>query len=644
MDAGLELLKAEGRTDATKIIITVTDGIPTQFPDPNNYKTTTYKDKRKLVNSTELQPNYKVGNYQYSTTNIEGYKISNVSGDSDSYGEAINYYNGNGNVEQKNNDYDLNYGLNETINYLDLKLKESPYLNFSRFAIDIGNQNSDRFMNLLGKDGVFRSDNNNISSLLAKINKKVNTYDSLLDGSFEDPISSDFEYIPNSFTQKNISRTSDLKVTEGSNSTNFNLVNNKITATGLTLSSADPNKFMGYRLTYKLKIKDNAKDGSFHQANGQTTLRDSADTIAADFIVPSARYQTRTITASSVDGNKAAVNGATYVLERQKSDKTWETIETKTAPSNTNTVTFKTVAARDTSGNEFTYRVTQNKVGNYAIPEKQTVIPLKDWLSDKQTVEFKNPALQAEIKFTKVNELQTPMAGVSFTLSGNGITVITKETDKNGLISFGNYPVGNYTLKETKTNAGYQVISEKTIEIVENNGKAEARLEGQPLDKIQNTLLATNLVFETFDYNDKKTVLDGKYTVKDSTGKTVTDLSNLMPGRYQFNQIQTSSAYQLLNETVYFEITKDGQIREIDQSGNPVTTKNSQVAFSYTLATDGKSKNQLKITVLNLKKGQLPETGGFGHFLTDRLAVIFASLGFLVALLYVGLQVRGRKG
>lgn len=634
VDAGLEILKSEGRTDATKIIITVTDGFPTQFPNPNNYKATTYQNNRTLVGPRELQSNYKVGNYQYSTTNIESYKIS------DSY-----YYNGNGNVTQKYNTYDLNTGLQETINYLNSKLKGSPYADYSRFAIDIGNQNSDTFMKLLGKDGVFRSDDNNISSLLAKINKKVNTYDSLNDGSFEDPISDSFEYVSNSFAQKTISRTSDLKVTEGANSTNFSLANNKITATNLTLSSTDPNKFMGYRLTYKLRIKDGFKDGRFQQANGQTTLRDSADTVAADYIVPSARYQTRTITASSVDGNKAAVNGATYVLERKKADGTWEVVETKTASNSTNTVTFTTVAARDISGNIFTYRVTQNKVGNYAMPEKQTVIQPKDWLSDKQNLTFENPALKADIAFTKVNELKTPMAGVSFTLSGNGITAITKETDKEGKISFGNYPVGKYILKETKTNAGYQLLAEKTIEIVEENGTAKAKLEGQPLDKIQNTLLATNLVFETFDYNDKKTPLDGKYTVtvKDSGGETVTDLSNLMPGRYQFNQTQTSTAYQLLKDTIYFEITKDGQIREIDQSSNPVTTKNSQVTFTYTLATDGKSKNQLKITVLNIKKGQLPETGGFGHFFTNRLAVIFASLGLLVALLYVGLQVRGRK-
>lgn len=599
--------------DANKILITLTDGVPTQWPSSST--------------TSEFKINTNSG------TNTDVFTATSGFG-----GNGIRYESQNPNMSQGmkiNQDYIKNVFL-KNASTMKFGVGINVAENISE-APNIKNKDITDFLSALGPDGVFNSSNNDISSMLEKINSKITSYDSLRDGSFEDPISDSFEYVSNSFTQKTISRTSDLKVTEGSNSTNFSLVNNKITATDLTISSTDPNKFMGYRLTYKLKIKDNAKDGSFHQANGQTTLRDSADAIAADYIVPSARYQTRTITA------KSDVNGATYLLERKKADGTWETIETKTAPSNTNTVTFKTVAARDTSGNEFTYRVTQNKVGNYATPEKQTVIPLKDWLSDKQTVEFKNPALQAEIKLTKVNELQMPMAGVSFTLSGNGITAITKETDKNGLVSFGNYPVGNYTLKETKTNAGYQLLSEKTIEIVEENGTAKVKLEGQPLDKIQNTLLATNLVFETFDYNDKTKALNGKYTVKDSTGKTVTDLSNLMPGRYQFNQIQTSSAYQLLNETIYFEITKDGQIREVDQAGNVITTKNTQVTFSYTLATDGKSKNQLKITVLNLKKGQLPETGGFGHFFTNRLAVTFASLGLLVALLYVGLQVRGRK-
>lgn len=604
---------------ANKILITLTDGVPTQWP---------------------------------SSSTTSEFKITTNSGTNTDVFTATSGFGGNG-IRYESQNPNMSQGMKINQDYIkNIFLKNADTMKFGvginvaenlSEAPNIKNKKITDFLSALGPDGVFNSSNNDISSMLEKINSKITSYDSLLDGSFEDPISDSFEYVSNSFTQKTISRTSDLKVTEGANSTNFSLANNKITATNLTLSSTDPNKFMGYRLTYKLKIKNGFKDGRFQQANGQTTLGDSADTIAADYIVPSARYQTRTITASSVDGNKAAVNGATYVLERKKADGTWEVIETKTASSSTNTVTFTTVAARDTSGNIFTYRVTQNKVGNYAMPEKQTVIQPKDWLSDKQNLTFENPALKAEIAFTKVNELQTPMAGVSFTLSGNGITAITKETDKDGKISFGSYPVGKYTLKETKTNAGYQLLAEKTIEIVEENGTAKAKLEGQPLDKIQNTLLATNLVFETFDYNDKTTPLDGKYTVKDSGGKTVTDLSNLMPGRYQFNQTQTSTAYQLLKDTIYFEITKDGQIREIDQSGNPVTAKSSQVTFTYTLATDGKSKNQLKITVLNLKKGQLPETGGFGHFFTNRLAVIFASLGLLVALLYVGLQVRGRK-
>lgn len=604
---------------ANKILITLTDGVPTQWP---------------------------------SSSTTSEFKITTNSGTNTDVFTATSGFGGNG-IRYESQNPNMSQGMKINQDYIkNIFLKNADTMKFGvginvaenlSEAPNIKNKEITDFLSALGPDGVFNSSNNDISSMLEKINSKITSYDSLLDGSFEDPISDSFEYVSNSFTQKTISRTSDLKVTEGANSTNFSLANNKITATNLTLSSTDPNKFMGYRLTYKLKIKNGFKDGRFQQANGQTTLGDSADTIAADYIVPSARYQTRTITASSVDGNKAAVNGATYVLERKKADGTWEVIETKTASSSTNTVTFTTVAARDTSGNIFTYRVTQNKVGNYAMPEKQTVIQPKDWLSDKQNLTFENPALKAEIAFTKVNELQTPMAGVSFTLSGNGITAITKETDKDGKISFGSYPVGKYTLKETKTNAGYQLLAEKTIEIVEENGTAKAKLEGQPLDKIQNTLLATNLVFETFDYNDKTTPLDGKYTVKDSGGKTVTDLSNLMPGRYQFNQTQTSTAYQLLKDTIYFEITKDGQIREIDQSGNPVTAKSSQVTFTYTLATDGKSKNQLKITVLNLKKGQLPETGGFGHFFTNRLAVIFASLGLLVALLYVGLQVRGRK-
>lgn len=614
VDAGIQLLTDStfgSRTDAEKVLIVLTDGKPTYYPKQNN-----------ILSTGKYATLFKDASVSKTSSNVSG-----TLTDKDRYdGDGANTY---------------TYTLQDNASYIENLYDPIP--NISKYAIDLGGNNTVDFMNTLGPSG--RYSTNDIDKVFDQITSKVlsNNF-AIKNGQLFDSMSSDVTLISSPVlsgitlsTKGSISSNKDVYMDNiEKNSTDKQIKLNKV-----DLGSDINGNRHGIRLTYKVRL--NNTDGNFHELNQPTYLTTEQSSTPIGFAVPSARYQTRTITASSVDGNKAAVNGATYVLERKKADGTWETIETKTAPSNTNTVTFKTVAARDTSGNEFTYRVTQNKVGNYALPEKQTVIPLKDWLSDKQTVEFKNPALQAEIKFTKINELQTPMAGVSFTLSGNGITAITKETDKNGLISFGNYPIGKYTLKETKTNAGYQLLPEKTIEIVENNGKAEVKLDGQPLDKIQNTLLATNLVFETFDYNDKKTVLDGKYTVKDSTGKTVTDSSNLMPGRYQFNQTQTSPAYQLLKDTIYFEITKDGQIREIDQSGNPVTTKDSQVTFTYTLATDGKSKNQLKITVLNLKKGQLPETGGFGHFFTNRLAVIFASLGFLVALLYVGLQVRGRK-
>lgn len=608
VDAGVQLLTDStfgSRTDAEKVLIVLTDGQPTYYPKQNNILST---GKYATI-------------FKNTTTSKTSSNVSGILTDGERYG-------GNG---SDTNSTTLKYNSS----YIKNLYNSIP--NISKYAIDLGGNNTVDFMNTLGPSG--RYSTNDIDTVFNQITSKVlsNNF-AIKNGQLFDAMSSDVTLISTPVlsgitlsTKGIISSNKDIYM----DNIEKNITSNQIQLNNVDLGGDTNGNRYGLRLTYKVRL--NNTDGNFHELNQPTYLTTEQSSTPIGFAVPSARYQTRTITA------KSDVNGATYLLERKKADGTWETIETKTAPSNTNTVTFKTVAARDTSGNEFTYRVTQNKVGNYAIPEKQTVIPLKDWLSDKQTVEFKNPALQAKIKFTKVNELQTPMAGVSFTLSGNGITAITKETDKNGLVSFGNYPVGNYTLKETKTNAGYQLLAEKTIEIVEENDTAKVKLEGQPLDKIQNTLLATNLVFETFDYNDKTKALDGKYTVKDSTGKTVTDLSNLMPGRYQFNQIQTNSAYQLLNETIYFEITKDGQIREVDQAGNVITTKNTQVTFSYTLATDGKSKNQLKITVLNLKKGQLPETGGFGHFFTNRLAVIFASLGLLVALLYVGLQVRGRK-
>lgn len=620
-DAGLEVLTnsiSGTRSDAKKIILTITDGKPTFFPT-TNYKTDSF---------------YKVyDNPKTDDPTISRYNLNNSK-----------YFSGNGDVGQ-NSDILAN-GLASTTNYINRKLELNSYGTYIRFAIEIGQENNKDFMKLLGKDGVYTSSNNDISALLANINSKINSYYSLEGGTFTDLIGSDFTYVKDSLKQETITGSSTSSINKVGNTTKFTqptISNKEIKANNLILSSTDPKQFQGYRITYKLAI-DN-KDGLFHQANGQTTLKDAAGKIVADYIVPSARYQTRTITA------KSDIKGAEYTLERLNSDGTWKTIEIKQDSSNTNTVNFTTVPARDKAGILISYRVKQSAITGYDVEQNPQVVKILDdevWKSDNPTVTFTNTKANTTISFTKVDESNKPMSGVKFTLMDSKQNVLEENITSNstGVVTFKTYPIGTYILRETATNLGYKLMADKTITIKNNNGLKVYNNDGSELITIQNEPLKTTVNFATYDINDtsyqnKFNESEVQYDVKDMSGNKA-DLTNLSYGRYQFTQTKTKTDYQVLGETIYFEVKKDGTVVQTDKDGKAISSS-GQATFEFTKSPDNKANNTLNIKVLNIQKGQLPATGGDGHFFTNRLAVILVSLGFVASLVHLGLQFRGRK-
>ncbi len=85
------------------------------------------------------------------------------------------------------------------------------------------------------------------------------------------------------------------------------------------------------------------------------------------------------------------------------------------------------------------------------------------------------------VEVTKVNQDNSPLAGVEFTLYTTDGTILRQgSTDSNGKIRFKVLPTGDYTLKETSTISGYSVEDiAHTVSVVKDGDATVAYIDGK---------------------------------------------------------------------------------------------------------------------------------------------------------------------
>ena len=166
------------------------------------------------------------------------------------------------------------------------------------------------------------------------------------------------------------------------------------------------------------------------------------------------------------------------------------------------------------------------------------------------------------------------LSGVHFVLTdSSGTSVGGGGTDENGRLTFGNLPLGTYTLTETETRNGY-VLDETPISVTLSSA-------GQVVTKsITNSRAVGSVAISKTDSETGQALAGVHFVLRDEAGAlcaegdTAADgtltLSNIPVGRYTLRETETLSGYVLDETPREVNLSENGQAVEIEVENDPI--------------------------------------------------------------------------
>ena len=623
LDAGLELLtnsQYNGRKDAQKVLIILTDGLPTWGP------TTTYTSSSSGIRQS--------GMTRSSDNNgrVETFKATNTT-----------LYIGNGTEGGS----DISTVRSNTISHGQKRTEQNPEID--RYAIGFEVANVNDILDALGPQGKYSATSQtDLNNVLNQIKKKIQDVSALIrNANVFDPMSKyvalDTSSVKTQALTLKTSSPKSLNVTTGTqpdyvNDVTVDTRNNSVNLSNLTLSGNDTQRD-GLRVTYTVSLKEEYQDGKFYPANGPTYLADNQYKDQFGFAVPSVKVppQKFDIEAEKIwddeDNQWGTRKEVTLQLQQKSGNENWANVSGKTITIKANATgdslkgKFSDVPAYDSSKNVLEYRVVEERVNGY---EEASYSPTSiNVNSDKKLLQVTNKLLKTSVTFTKVgNDGKTPLAGAGFTLyKADGTTAIGKEvtSDDNGQVTFDiELPIGKYVIKETTTPLGYETQDPIEIMIADADGKLT--VSGIKDNQVVNLLKDFELIVTKKDNLGKdlkgaKFKLVGKdYSKELDSDTNVFKFTGLKPGEYELIETVTPDGYVGLKDSIKIVIDQDGKVTIDGKEQKDVIT------------TDG---NVIKYNVANQQKGLLPSTGGQGIRHLMEFALLVIGLLALVGGIYV---------
>lgn len=243
--------------------------------------------------------------------------------------------------------------------------------------------------------------------------------------------------------------------------------------------------------------------------------------------------------------------------------------------------------------------------------------------------DIENSLKQYTLKLTKKGDDGKLLPGVEFTLSGNGISSITKSSDEDGVVKFEGLPFGRYTITETKAPQGY--VKAAPIKVtIDGSDSAERVIQLEPIENKHTKLTVTKFA------EDGKTALpgaefiirnaEGKYVKVDGTsfasfadkkedataivtGENGTFTLEYLPlGKYVLEEIEAPEGYMIVTASKDFEI-KNSETR--------VSINNTKIKTGLKIIkTDenGKLLEGIKFTLKNSADGFVTASGSGGKY------------------------------
>lgn len=220
---------------------------------------------------------------------------------------------------------------------------------------------------------------------------------------------------------------------------------------------------------------------------------------------------------------------------------------------------------------------------------------------------------QVEVYKTDADDHTIKLQEVEFDiLDDNDHIVDTIITDQNGYAISKRLPIGEYYLKEIKTDRKYVLNDEMTkVQIKENevqtlniaNHKIKGRIQiikvsskNSPVLNITKGDAVANASFEIYDSN--KNLVD--VLVTDEKGMAVS--TELEMGRYRIKEVHTSEQYILNANEFWVNIEKNNEIKELQIENEPVIPRleiektgqdeahaNEEIKYEFAIQNTGNS-------------------------------------------------------
>lgn len=237
-------------------------------------------------------------------------------------------------------------------------------------------------------------------------------------------------------------------------------------------------------------------------------------------------------------------------------------------------------------------------LNGYIWNKEKIKIFIGDKIIDTYTIEFKNKRVKGQIKILKQGENEL-LENVKFNLYAKDNIIInnkiiykknelilTKTTNKEGIIIFDNLELGNYYIKEIETNNNY-ILDDKEYEISLKYKDEETSIIKEYIE-IKNYLKRGKLVFYKIDSLTKEKLENAViqiYKDNELIKEEVTnidgliELSNLLIGNYYIIEKEAPKGYIKSENIIEFEI-KYNEVTEITMENDPIievpnTIKNS---------------------------------------------------------------------
>lgn len=146
------------------------------------------------------------------------------------------------------------------------------------------------------------------------------------------------------------------------------------------------------------------------------------------------------------------------------------------------------------------------------------------------------------IEITKVNEDNSPLAGVEFTLyTADGTILRQGLTDANGKVRFKVLPIGDYTLEETASVAGYGVEDiTHTVNVVKDGEATVAAIDGKT-GANSNLLTVKNYSVDNYGSLKLTKNVTGNGVANDQEFEFTITLDNLNEYDYYLNDVYSGS-------------------------------------------------------------------------------------------------------